>query len=152
MGIMGILAVIAAPNYRSWMAQQELEQTWIQLRNHIEMARGYAQTHQTTVEICPVSREQLYAKQPVCSNNGDHWQSWIVRDVDDQQVLTRSNEIPDDTYISSGGRSRFVFNKRGGANGYNGTLALTNEKVSEGLQLKIAPDGRISSASIAPAP
>ena len=25
MGIMGILAVIAAPNYRSWMAQQELE-------------------------------------------------------------------------------------------------------------------------------
>lgn len=147
--VMAILVSMAIPNYEHWVAQQSVDKAGIQLRDHIEFARSYSQTHRVKVEVCPVESSDMSMSSPICSDTSDStWSAWIVRLPDSNQILARSEYIPDGIYISSGDRNSFVFNERGGANGDNGTLTVESPQANKRVKLIVASDGKISSSEV----
>ena len=147
--VMAILVSMAIPNYEHWVAQQSVDKAGIQLRDHIEFARSYSQTHRVKVEVCPVESSNMDMMSSICSDTSDsNWSAWIVRLPDSNQILVRSEYIPDGIYISSGDRDSFIFNERGGANGYNGTLTVESPQARKSVELSIAADGKILSSEV----
>jgi type IV fimbrial biogenesis protein FimT len=144
--VIAILASMAMPNYQRLMARRAVDQAALQLRDHIELARTYAQAHQTKVEICPVTPDQLNAVSPACNGNAQGWQAWVVKTAGGV-ILARSQPLADGLTIDSGSRDRFVFNERGGANGYNGSVVVQNSTNQISKIISIAADGRIQTAN-----
>lgn len=141
--IVAILASIATPNYQQWMAQKAVDRATLQLRDHMELARTYAQAHQTKVVVCPVAANQLIPgnQEPPCAGLSNDWPAWVVK-TEDGQVLVSSMHLSDGITIDSGGRKEFVFNERGGANGDNGTIGVNGVR-SVTRSITVASDGRI---------
>lgn len=144
--VVAILASMAVPNYQRLMARRAVDQATLQLRDHIELARTYAQAHQTKVEICPVTPDQLNAASPACNGQIQGWQAWVVKTAG-RVILARSQPLVDGLTIDSGNRDRFVFNERGGANGYNGSVVVQNSTNQISKTISIAADGRIQTAN-----
>lgn len=145
--VMATLASMAVPSYRQLIAQKDVERASLQLRDHMELARTYAQTHQTEVIICPVAPSQLDQNQyePLCTGIASDWPAWVVK-TRSGQVLVSSLHLPEGVTIDSGSRSQFVFNPRGGANGYNGSVDIVGFN-NVAKSITIAADGRIQMAN-----
>ena len=144
--VIAILASMAVPNYQRLMARRAVDQATLQLRDHIELARTYAQAHQIKVEVCPVTLGQLNTASPVCNGQSQGWQAWVVKTAGGV-ILARSQPFADGLTIDSGDRDRFVFNERGGANGYNGSVVVQNSTNQISKTISIAADGRIQTAN-----
>ena len=142
LAVMGVLSSMAVPNYQRVMAQREVDQATLQLRDHFELARTYAQTHQTQVSVCPVSSAELNNTSLQCTNTPRNWQAWMVQ-TEDGIVLARSYPLVEGLNIDSKSREDFVFNKRGGVNGDNGSVALENTQTGIAKSVVISSDGRI---------
>ena len=141
--MLAILASVAIPSYQQIMSKKAVERATLQLRDHMELARVYGQTHQTQVVVCPVAENQLNqdAHEPACMGLVTNWPAWVVK-TQDGQVLVSSLYLPQGVTIDSGGRDKFVFNERGGANGDNGTVNIRGLNHSA-QTITIASDGRI---------
>ncbi len=146
-GIVAIVSAIAVPNYQKIRAQHAYNQTADQLRDHLELARSYAQSQQTPVKICPMSQEHLGSSSPTCliKGNTQNWPAWMVVRVDNGQVLARGQKPSADVVISSGQRDAFVFDERGTASGFsNGSIYIFDMNGQQMYQLIIASNGRVT--------
>lgn len=133
LAIIAILVSMAIPRYQQFVAQQDVNRVTQQMRDHLQLARTYAQTHQTTVQLCPVDVAQANEVNPTCSQETT-WKAWMVAEVDDQgvvrQVIARSEPILGDIQISSGNRKIIKVNRQGGADGSNSTFTITSTQLS----------------------
>lgn len=139
LAVLAILVSMAVPSYQRVMAQRAVDRAALQLRDHMELARTYAQTHQIKVTVCPVAENQLDTTAPSCVISTDNWAAWIVKT--DREVLARSQVMPKGISINAGQRDAFVFNERGGANGHADTVVVERESAVKSLV--VASDGRI---------
>ncbi len=139
LAVVAILVSMAVPNYQRVMAQRAVDRTALQLRDHMELARSYAQTHQIRVILCPVAEDQLDAVSPQCIASSSNWMAWVVKT--DQAVLARSQHVPEGVTIDAGTNDTIVFNERGGANGYADTVVVERGRAVKSVI--VASDGRI---------
>ncbi len=157
LAIVAILMSMAVPRYEQFVAQQDVKRTTQQLRDHLELARTYAQTHQTSVQLCPVVAANINETIPTCGAV-DAWGAWMVAAVDKRgvvnQVLARSEPILSRIQITSGQRGFIKLNAQGGADGSNDTLTITStQQPSIDRHLTVAPNGRTKECEIsAPCP
>lgn len=145
LAIVSLIALMSVPRYEQFMAQQNVSIVSQQLRDDLELARTYAQTHQTEVRVCPIVPSNLNAEQPACNTNPRNWETWAVVRMDTGQVLSRSSRIPAAISILTGERTAIQFNQRGGANGYNATITVQDTRFANIQEtIVIAAVGRIS--------
>ena len=131
LAIVAILVSMAIPRYEQFVAQQDVNRVTQQMRDHLQLARNYAQTHQTTVQLCPVNG--VNDAIPTCSQE-TAWKAWMVAEVDDKgavrQVIARSEPILSSIQINSGNRKMIKMNRQGGADGFDGTFVITSTQLS----------------------
>ena len=146
LAIVAILMSMAVPRYEQFVAQQDVKRATQQLRDHLELARTYAQTQQTSVQLCPVVAANMNEAMPTCGAV-DAWGAWMVASVDKRgvvnQVLARSEPLLNGIQITSGQRGAIELNAQGGADGSNSTLNITSTQfptIDEHLIL--SPNGR----------
>ena len=157
LAIVAILMSMAVPRYEQFVAQQDVKRATQQLRDHLELARTYAQTHQTSVQLCPVVASNMNESIPTCSAV-NAWGAWMVAAVDKRgvvnQVLARSEPLLNGIQITSGQRGFIKLNAQGGADGSNDTLTITStQQPSIDRHLTVAPNGRTKECEIsAPCP
>ena len=77
LAIVAILVSMAIPRYEQFVAQQDVSRVTQQIRDHLQLARAYAQTHQTVVQLCPVRVSDLNDLRPECVDS-DTWAAWVV--------------------------------------------------------------------------
>lgn len=145
--VVSILVALAMPNFNELVARQQVDAVTQALRDHLQLARNYAQAHQVTVQVCPVTTQGLNSEVPVCSDVGS-WQAWLVTEVDGAgrmgAVIARSDPVSG-VLIEKNGSVPW-FSPRGAtvAVGQNGTIKLVSARVSSvDATIVIAPDGRI---------
>lgn len=144
LAIVAILVSMAIPRYEQFVAQQDVNRVTQQMRDHLQLARNYAQTHQTTVQLCPVNG--VNDAIPTCSQE-TAWKAWMVAEVDDKgavrQVIARSEPILSSIQINSGNRKMIKMNRQGGADGFDGTFVITSTQLSNvDKKLTLASNGR----------
>ena len=144
LAIVVILVSMAIPRYEQFVAQQDVNRVTQQMRDHLQLARNYAQTHQTTVQLCPVNG--VNDAIPTCSQE-TAWKAWMVAEVDDKgavrQVIARSEPILSSIQINSGNRKMIKMNRQGGADGFDGTFVITSTQLSNvDKKLTLASNGR----------
>ena len=144
LAIVAILVSMAIPRYEQFVAQQDVNRVTQQMRDHLQLARNYAQTHQTTVQLCPVNG--VNDAIPTCSQE-TAWKAWMVAEVDDKgavrQVIARSEPILSSIQINSGNRKMIKMNRQGGADGFDGTFVITSTQLSNvDEKLTLASNGR----------
>ena len=147
LAIVAILVSMAIPRYEQFVAQQDVNRVTQQMRDHLQLARTYAQTHQTTVQLCPVNG--VNDAIPTCSQDMT-WRAWVVAEVDNKgavrHVIARSEPILSHIQITSGNRKVIKMNRQGGADGLNSTFTITSTQLSDNTrrEFKLAGNGRIS--------
>ena len=144
LAIVAILVSMAIPRYEQFVAQQDVNRVTQQMRDHLQLARNYAQTHQTTVQLCPVNG--VNDAIPTCSQE-TAWKAWMVAEVDDKgavrQVIARSEPILSNIEINSDNRKVIKMNRQGGADGFDGTFVITSTQLSNvDKKLTLASNGR----------
>ena len=144
LAIVAILVSMAIPRYEQFVAQQDVNRVTQQMRDHLQLARNYAQTHQTTVQLCPVNG--VNDAIPTCSQDMT-WRAWVVAEVDDKgavrQVIARSEPILSNIEINSDNRKVIKMNRQGGADGFDGTFVITSTQLSNvDKKLTLASNGR----------
>jgi Tfp pilus assembly protein FimT len=147
LAIVAILVSLAVPRYEQFMAQQDVNRVTQQMRDHLSLARTYAQTHQTLVQLCPVQGGRVNDEIPSCSAV-NIWNAWMVAEVDDRgairQVIARSPPTLGAVQIASGSRSYIELNRQGGADGVQGTFTITSTQLNKiDKYLTLASNGRI---------
>ena len=148
LAIVAILVSMAIPRYEQFVAQQDVNRVTQQMRDHLQLARTYAQTHQTTVQFCPVDVAKVNDANPTCSQEAT-WKAWMVAEVDDKgavrQVIARSEPILSNIEINSDNRKVIKMNRQGGADGLNSTFTITSTQLSDNTrrEFKLAGNGRI---------
>ena len=146
LAIVAILVSMAIPRYEQFVAQQDVNRVTQQMRDHLQLARNYAQTHQTTVQLCPVNG--VNDAIPTCSQDMT-WRAWVVAEVDNKgavrHVIARSEPILSTIQITSGDRKVIKMNRQGGADGLNSTFTITSTQLSDNTrrEFKLAGNGRI---------
>ena len=146
LAIVAILVSMAVPRYEQFVAQQDVNRVTQQIRDHLQLARTYAQTHQTTVQFCPVDVAKVNDANPTCSQEAT-WKAWMVAEVDDKgavrQVIARSEPILSNIEINSDNRKVIKMNRQGGADGLNSTFTITSTQLLNiNKTLTLAPNGR----------
>ena len=144
LAIVAILVSMAIPRYEQFVAQQDVNRVTQQMRDHLQLARNYAQTHQTTVQLCPVNG--VNDAIPTCSQE-TAWKAWMVAEVDDKgavrHVIARSEPILSHIQITSGNRKIIKMNRQGGADGFDGKFTITSTQLLNiNKTLTLAPNGR----------
>ena len=144
LAIVAILVSMAIPRYEQFVAQQDVNRVTQQMRDHLQLARNYAQTHQTTVQLCPVNG--VNDAIPTCSQDMT-WRAWVVAEVDNKgavrHVIARSEPILSHIQITSGNRKMIKMNRQGGADGFDGTFVITSTQLSNvDKKLTLASNGR----------
>ena len=146
LAIVAILVSMAVPRYKQFVAQQDVNRVTQQMRDHLQLARTYAQTHQTTVQLCPVDVAKVNDANPTCSQE-TAWKAWMVAEVDDKgavrQVIARSEPILSSIQINSGNRKMIKMNRQGGADGFDATFIVTSTQLTNiDKKLTLASNGR----------
>ncbi len=146
LAIVAILVSMAVPRYEQFVAQQDVNRVTQQMRDHLQLARTYAQTHQTTVQLCPVDVTKVNDANPTCSQE-TIWKAWMVAEVDDKgivrQVIARSEPILSSIQINSGNRKMIKMNRQGGADGFDATFIVTSTQLTNvDKKLTLASNGR----------
>ena len=144
LAIVAILVSMAIPRYEQFVAQQDVNRVTQQMRDHLQLARNYAQTHQTTVQLCPVNG--VNDAIPTCSQDMT-WRAWVVAEVDNKgavrHVIARSEPILSHIQITSGNRKIIKMNRQGGADGFDGKFTITSTQLLNiNKTLTLAPNGR----------
>ncbi|MBS1174568.1 MAG: hypothetical protein H6R05_699 [Burkholderiaceae bacterium] len=147
LAIIAILVSMAIPRYEQFVAHQDVSRVTQQIRDHLQLARNYAQTHQTTVQLCPVDTAKANDTNPTCSQETT-WRAWVVAEVDNKgvvrQVIARSEPILSTIQITSGNRKMIKMNRQGGADGFDSTFTITSTQLLNiNKQLTLASNGRI---------
>ena len=146
LAIVAILVSMAIPRYEQFVAQQDVSRVTQQIRDHLQLARTYAQTHQTTVQLCPVSSANANDANPTCSQEAT-WRAWVVAEVDNKgavrHVIARSEPILSTIQITSGDRKMIKMNRQGGADGLNSTFTIASTQLLNiNRTLTLASNGR----------
>lgn len=144
--IIAILATLAVPSYQKFRAQQDAHETIDRLRDHLELARTYAQNQHIHVSVCPIAQSDLSVNKPVClAVAGKTWPAWMVVRADGQ-VLARGQIASDDISITSGQRSEIEFDERGTANAFsNGSITVSSMRDAQVQHtITIAASGRVT--------
>ena len=144
--IIAILATLAVPSYQKFRAQQDAHETIDRLRDHLELARTYAQNQHMHVSVCPIAQSDLSANKPVClAVAGGTWPAWMVVRADGQ-VLARGQKSSADIKITSGQRSEIEFDERGTANAFsNGSITVSSMRDTQVQHtITIAASGRVT--------
>ena len=144
LAIVAILVSMAIPRYEQFVAQQDVNRVTQQMRDHLQLARNYAQTHQTTVQLCPVNG--VNDAIPTCSQDMT-WRAWVVAEVDNKgavrHVIARSEPILSHIQITSGNRKVIKMNRQGGADGLNSTFTIASTQLLNiNRTLTLASNGR----------
>lgn len=144
LAIVAILVSMAIPRYEQFLAQQDVNRVTQQMRDHLQLARNYAQTHQTTVQLCPVNG--VNDAIPTCSQDMT-WRAWVVAEVDNKgavrHVIARSEPILSHIQITSGNRKVIKMNRQGGADGLNSTFTIASTQLLNiNRTLTLASNGR----------
>ena len=144
LAIVAILVSMAIPRYEQFVAQQDVNRVTQQMRDHLQLARNYAQTHQTTVQLCPVNG--VNDAIPTCSQDMT-WRAWVVAEVDNKgavrHVIARSEPILSTIQITSGDRKMIKMNRQGGADGLNSTFTIASTQLLNiNRTLTLASNGR----------
>ena len=144
LAIVAILVSMAIPRYEQFVAQQDVNRVTQQMRDHLQLARNYAQTHQTTVQLCPVN--SVNDAIPTCSQDMT-WRAWVVAEVDNKgavrHVIARSEPILSHIQITSGNRKVIKMNRQGGADGLNSTFTIASTQLLNiNRTLTLASNGR----------
>ena len=148
LAIVAILVSMAIPRYEQFVAQQDVNRVTQQMRDHLQLARTHAQTHQTTVQLCPVRVSDLNDHHPECVND-DTWAAWVVVESNTQagnrSVIARSEALTSSVTVSKTNQVP-KFSGRGALANFaaNGTITVSSVSfptISE--QITIAPNGRV---------
>ena len=148
LAIVAILVSMAIPRYEQFVAQQDVNRVTQQMRDHLQLARTHAQTHQTTVQLCPVRVSDLNDHRPECVND-DTWAAWVVVESNTQagngSVIARSEALTSSVTVSKTNQVP-KFSGRGALANFaaNGTITVSSVSfptISE--QITIAPNGRV---------
>ena len=148
LAIVAILVSMAIPRYEQFVAQQDVNRVTQQMRDHLQLARTHAQTHQTTVQLCPVRVSDLNDHRPECVND-DTWAAWVVVESNTQagngSVIARSEALTSSVTVSKTNQVP-RFSGRGALANFaaNGTITVSSVSfptISE--QITIAPNGRV---------
>ena len=148
LAIVAILVSMAIPRYEQCVAQQDVSRVTQQMRDHLQLARAYAQTHQTVVQLCPVRVSDLNDLRPECVDS-DTWAAWVVVESNAQagsnSVIARSEVLSSSVKVGKtnqvpkfGGRSALA---NFAANGKITVSSVSFPSISE--QITIAPNGRV---------
>ena len=144
--IIAILATLAVPSYQKFRVQQDTHETADRLRDHLELARTYAQNQHMHVSVCPIVQSDLSVGKPVClAVAGRTWPAWMVVRADGQ-VLARGQIASDDISITSGQRNAIEFDERGTANAFsNGSITVSSMRDAQVQHtITIAASGRVT--------
>ncbi len=148
LAIVAILISMAVPRYEQFVAQQDVKRTTQQLRDHLELARTYAQTHQTSVQLCPVLIADLNDNRPKCIIDNHPWAAWMVVEPSAQagagSVIARSKPVT--TVTVSKTNQVPEFSERGTLANFaaNGDITVSSAvfpNITEAIT--IAPNGRV---------